>query len=332
MSKKVFFYLCPRESATKVHNFTNEQGQSLNKTKIGLNVGNIYRPLLSASTGKLVTGLTKLVDNPYKELKKEEIKSNFEPYILGKEKIKLQHLLEYQHGQEPNFYSDEASKLVPLNSEEIKNIKYMQNKDTFQKITDVGLVLDLSKPEDEVAYYYMTAKAACAPSRDKILKGIHEFYIGYENEDSERTYSKAQLVDKAIYELQNPEITDELKSKIAKVLGLITRDSSPQRVYTSLRNFVSDTDKNQKDNIKLFLEIISSLEDPKFREAFNAEALLSDLVAYYVVTLKTGTYTWKQENLPIGYNKLEAVAFLLNPHKQGEVEQLELQLKAKRNS
>lgn len=332
MSKKVFFYLCPRETATKVHNFTNENGQSLNKTKIGVNIGNVYRPLLSASTGKLVTGLNKMVDNPYKELPQEKIKSKFEPYILGKEKVLLQHLLEYEHGQTPGFYSDDASKLVPLNSEEIKEIGYMQHKDTFTKLTDAGLVLDMAKPEDEVAYYYMTAKSKCAPSREKVLKGIHEFYIGFENEDAERTYSKAQLVDKAIYALQNPELTDEVKSKIAKVLGLISRDSTAQRVYTALRNFVVDADKNQKDNIAKFLDIMNSLDDSKFVERFNAEALLADLVAYFIVTVKSGTYTWKNSNLPIGYNKSEAVNFLLNPHKQGEVEEIEKQLQTKKNS
>lgn len=332
MSKKVFFYLCPRETATKVHNFTNENGQSLNKTKVSHKVGNIYRPLLSASTGKLVTGLEKMVDNPYKELSKEEIKSNFEPYILGKEKIKLQHLLEYKHGRTPNYYDSSPTKLVPVNADEISQIGYMQHKDTFRKITDKGLVLDLSKPEDEVAYYYLTAKATCAPSRDKTLKGIHEFYIGFENEDAERTYSKAQIVDKAIYALQNPELTDEVKLKISKVLGIVTRDAAPQRVYTTLRNFIVDKDKDQAEKIARFLDIMNGLDDKNYRERFNAEALLSDLVAYFVVNMKSGTYNWKSNNLVIGYNKTEAVNFLLDPHKQGEVEQLELQLSAKKNS
>lgn len=332
MSKKVFFYLCPRETATKVHNFTNENGQSLNKTKVSHKVGNIYRPLLSASTGKLVTGLEKMVDNPYKELSKDEIKSNFEPYILGKEKIKLQHLLEYKHGRSPNYYDASPTKLVPINADEINQIGYMQHKDTFRKITDKGLVLDLSKPEDEVAYYYLTAKATCAPSRDKALKGIHEFYIGFENEDAERTYSKAQIVDKAIYALQNPELTDEVKLKISKVLGIVSRDAAPQRVYTTLRNFIVDKDKDQAEKIARFLDIMNGLDNKNYRERFNAEALLSDLVAYFVVNMKSGTYNWKSNNLVIGYNKTEAVNFLLDPHKQGEVEQLELQLGAKKNS
>lgn len=332
MSKKVFFYLCPRDTATKVHNFTNERGQSLNKTKVGMKVGNIYRPLQSASTGKLVTGLDKMVDNPYKELPKEKIKPGFEPYIFEKEKVKLQHLLEYKHGRTPNFYNDDASKPVPLNANEISQINYMQHKDTFQKITDVGLVLDLSKPEDEVAYYYMTAKSVCAPSREKILKGIHEFYIGFENEDAERSYTKAQLVDKAIYELQNPDLTDEVKSKIAKVLGLVSRDAAPQRVYTTLRTFIIEKDKDQKEKIKKFLDIVTNLSDENFRERFNAEALLADLVDYFIVTNKSGTYNWKKGGLTLAYNKTEAINFLLDPHKQGEVESMEAELNAKKNN
>ena len=77
---------------------------------------------------------------------------------------------------------------------------------------------------------------------------------------------------------------------------------------------------------------MNGLDDRNYRERFNAEALLSDLVSYFVINMKSGTYNWKSNNLVIGYNKSEAVNFLLDPHKQGEVEQLELQLGAKKNS
>ena len=86
---KVFFYLVPRETATKVDAFAGDNGEPLLKTKIGNKTGNVYRVLTSGSTGRLKTGLDIMVDNPYKSLDKEQVKGGFEPVIFNKRKSKI---------------------------------------------------------------------------------------------------------------------------------------------------------------------------------------------------------------------------------------------------
>ena len=335
MSKKVFFYFVPRETATKVHNFSTSDGRSLNKIKVGKHVGNVYRALKSASTGKLKTGLDVIVDNPYKEHSKENIKPGFEPYLLNKNEVKLQHLLEYKHNVDVNYYTDSAPNEVAYkhgDTDETLSLPYFQQRETKATITDTGLVLDLDKPEDEIKYYFLKASSKCAPSREKARAGIHEFYIGFENEDEEQTYNKSQLVDKAIYMLMNPEFTDQDKLRLAKYLDLVSRDTSPKRVHTVLRTYIVEKHKDQSTRVKKFINTINSLETPESRERFNATVILNDLVNYYIVTVKQGIYTWKDTGLEIGVNKSEAVNFLLNPKKQAEQDELNSKLEYKKSN
>lgn len=328
---KVFFYLCPRETATKVHTFTTESGESLNKTKVGSNVANVYRVLQSVSTGRLKTGLNELVDNPYVSLSKDKIKSGFEPYIFEKEKVKLQHLLEYKHGVSPNEYSDAAPAKLVAGKDDTADTLYFHRLNSIVKITDKGLPLDLNNPEDEIKYYWLKASDKCAPSRDKIKKGIHEYFIGSEFEDEELKINKMQLIDKAIFELMNPELSDEVKEKIAKKLDVVSKENSSKKVYSALRLHLTDNHKDQKERVTEFLRIVQKLEDPVFRERLNAEVLLKDLVDYFIISNKSETYEWKSKGIKLGFSKAEAIDFLLHPKKQEEVEKLETELKNKKS-
>lgn len=323
---KVFFYLCPRETATKVHTFTASNGESLRKTKVGSSA-NIYRPLKSVSTGRLKTGLDELVENPYKTFSKDKITPGFESYIFEKEKIKLQHLLEYKHGVPPNTYTNIVPDDLVLKNEE--KVPFFIKRTHFAKIGDSGLVLNLDKPEDELKYYWLKSSDKCAPSREKIKNGIHEYYIGMENEDEETKVKKMEMVDKAVYALMNPELTDEVKEKIAKKLDLVSRINSPQKIYSALSSYIKDSHKEQSQRISSFMDIINKLDDVVFKEKLNAEVLLKDLVDYYIVTNKSNTYEWRSKGIKLGYNKADAIEFLIHPKKQGEVEELQKELKAK---
>ena len=328
---KVFFYLVPRETATQVHKFAGDNGETLQKTKVGQRTGNVYRPLISASTGRLKTGLNELVDNPYKDLEKEQIKSGFEPYVYKKEKIKLQHLLEYKHGVEADYYTDKAPAKEVSGKDDKDNTPYFQLRTTKVTLTDTGMMLDTDKPEDELKYYFLKASDKCAPSLREANSMKHEYYIGMENEDIEVEQNKAKLEDKAISSLVNEEISDDYKIKIVKVLGLAKKDITTSKAYMLLRSYVTEKHKDKEKRVKEYLTYINGYSDPKFREKIDAQAFLADLVAYRIVANVADTYTWKSTNINMGFNKAAAVEFILDANKQEHIDALEKELKERQN-
>jgi hypothetical protein len=330
---KVFFYLVPRQTASKVDMFQDEGGTTLQKTKIGRKTSNIYRPLLSMSTGKLKTGLDEMVENPFKDDPKEKIKAGFEPYILGKERVKLQHLLEYKHGVPVDHYTSLPLKSevygIPEKEEGLK-VPYFQRQGFQVKISDTGLMLDTSKPEDELIYYFLKASDKCASTREAANPMTHEYYIGAENEGEDKVFSKTEVIDKAVAKLVTGEISDDYKVKISKVLGLAKKEVSPKKAHMNLRTYITKETKDQLSNVKKFLSLVESLESPKEREKLEAKALLEDLIAYRIVTSTSDIYEWKSKGINIGMNKASALDYLLNPHKQDEVEELTRELNNKK--
>jgi hypothetical protein len=330
---KVFFYLVPRETATKVDAFAGDNGEPLLKTKIGNKTGNVYRVLTSGSTGRLKTGLDIMVDNPYKSLDKEQVKSGFEPVIFNKEKVKLQHILEYKHGVPVDFYTD-----MPITNEVYtkellarnKEIPFFQRGEFKVKLSDSGLMLDTDNHMDELKYYFLKASNKCAPSGEKANPSIHEFYIGAENESEEKLFSKTELIDKATALLVTGVISDDYKIKISKVLGLTKKEVNAKKAHMALRNYVVEKHKNQLERVKEFIELVEGLSEPKNKERLEAKALLEDLISYRVVTSASDIYEWKSKGINIGMNKAAALDYLLSPHKQDEQEELIRELESKK--
>jgi len=326
---RVFFYLVPRETASKVDLFTGDSGEPLNKTKIGGKASNVYRPLVSAATGKLKTGLDVMVDNPYKSEPKEKIIPGFEAYIFEKEKVKLQHLLEYKHGVKPNYYDDTAPAREVAGKDDSEKTPFFQTEKFKIAISDKGLMIDTDKHFDELAYYFLKASSKCAPNLASANPNLHEFYIGQENESEEKLYNKMKLIDKAVSTLVDPDFSEDYKVKIAKVLKLAKKDTTAVKAHMLLRNYVTEGVKDQKERVSQFLDIVETLKTPDGKEKLEAKALLEDLVNYRVISNTGDIFKWKNRDITIGTNKIAAVEFLLNPLKQDEVLELERELKEK---
>lgn len=83
-------------------------------------------------------------------------------------------------------------------------------------------------------------------------------------------------------------------------------------------------------DIEVFSDYFLKLKDSEGRERLESEYLLNQLLDYNIVSEKYGTYKWKAQGLDIGYKKSEAIDFLLDPKKQGQVEDLEKELNIKK--
>ena len=85
------------------------------------------------------------------------------------------------------------------------------------------------------------------------------------------------------------------------------------------------------NNIDKFRELFELLKTATGRVEMEARFLLSEAIRSRVVHEKGGTYTWPSPEgaLIIGEKYSEAIEFILNPKKQGLVEDLQNEIKAK---
>lgn len=329
MSKKVFVYTIPRPTATKVSEIVNHRNVKLNQTKITRGCKDTRQALLSEKTGKLSTGLAIMVDNPYKDDKSLPV--GFEG-LAGKEKVKLQHIKEIEHGVPFDYYTDE-----PFNraNPRKKEPTFFQ---TFKfGINDGMTVFDLGKRDDELAYYVMLASKFFANSKRAWEERKYPdavYYISEQEESDDLKYEKRQQRDKATALLSVGKLSDnETQRKLLKIL--LPKESKgelrAQKVYNLLSSAI---DSNERDFtgltfIERFNKVISLLDHPKGKEEFEARAFLQDLINNWIVSEKNGSFQWKSKDMSIGATKEKALQFITDPDKQEYYDALVDELRAK---
>lgn len=326
---KVFVRPIPRESVFKIHNFSSN-GKSMGKTKVdSMKCRDGIQALYSTKLGALNTGLLEMIENPYKESPSlpEEFK-----WVAKEDTITRQTQLEIKHNRPKGYYTNRAETRGEMGRE--------RDKTFFQTfvfhLIDGTTIFELDNPDHEIAYYVMLASKLVANSHTewkqfKWPKAL--YFISSLDEDEELKFKKSQRIDAAKGSLNDPTVTDEWLIKFAKALELGRGSISKIQAYNLLSEFIDKSRNGTEVNVSKFDLMFNSFKDPAGREELDAKATLMDLIHYGVVTLKGGTYKWwdadESANVIIGERKSEAVDFLINVHKQAEVERMKKQLKAK---
>lgn len=329
MSKKVFVYSIPKPTATKVSEIVNHRNVKLNQTKISRGCKDTFQALLNAKTGRLNTGLAIVVDNPY--LNEKSLPAGFE-WMKDKEKVKLQHIKEIEHGVAFDYYNDE-----PFNraNPRKKDATFYQ---TFKYALNDGMtVFDLSKRDDELAYYIMLASRFFANSKRAYEERKYPdalYYISEQEESDDLKYEKRQQRDKATALLSVGKLSDnETQRKLLKIM--LPKESKgelrAQKVYNLLSSAI---DSNERDFsgqtfIERFNKVVALLDHPKGKEEFEARAFLQDLINNWIVSEKNGSFQWKSKDISIGATKEKALQFITDPDKQEYYDALVDELKAK---
>lgn len=335
---KVFIKALPRETTQNVHEFTNRGSKGLtkmDKTKIGRFAKDCFMATYNRSTGLLQTGLNQYFNNPFKAEKGKDkdpqlvLPNDFPQSLLTAEKVKLQHILEAEHGVPFNTYTDAAptSGFKPNDK-----ITFFQ-KFRF-KLDDGSTPLNMAKVEDELAYYIILANPKqFAPSYEAWRKHQHPYathYIFIEEEHQEREFSKKQLRNKALAYLEefNTKSTQDLVTfckAIKKNIGNIT----PQIAYTQLDDYITTVNNANESNAEKFIKIVERFKTTDGKAEINALALLQDLMFYKIVSGRQDIYTWLSTGTILGNREAEAVSFLANPTKKPEIDQMKAEMNQK---
>jgi len=332
---KVFIKTIPRDTVTNVHEFDNRgsrggPGRKMEKTKVGMRATDGVMATYNTKTGKLQTGLDVYIENPFKGANpKYHLPSTFPVTMKDADKVLLQHVMEAKHGKPFGFYTDAPPRSGFKKPEDLtfyQSFRYKWN--------DGSTVLDMSKAEDELAYYMVIANPKkYAPSYDAYRNHRHPLathFIFIEEEQQAFELSKRQIKNKAVAFLEDTNNkSPNTLSTFVKCLKKQIGNVSPIQAYTLLDDFINQPTNKKVSNAELFVDLYNKFKEAKGKEEIIALALLQDLIFYKVVSARQDVYTWVSTNQIIGHRESEAVEYLCDPNKKPEIEQLKAELEIK---
>jgi hypothetical protein len=322
MGRKVFIKSIPRETSLKLEDWTNDtSGVRMKKTKVGL-TRDTFMALYDPRVGGLKNGLS---NKPWMEEGKQVKDEKGNP-------LTLQDKMEKKWGLEKGLLTNRTWRKGDPTTEE--KLTYYQKKSW--KLNDGSTVLDMDNMEDELGYYAALDSKFIANSEaewraHKWPKATH--YIAWENEADEIKFSRTSQKSKAFALLHDTSMSPTMKRKFIYLLGITSSNINltDEQVHNLLYDYIDSTAFSPGSNIEKFQELATMLTTAPGRSEIEARYILKQAIDYRIIYEKAGTHTWvrPEGTLELGNTLGEAVEFILNPKKQGLVEELNTAIKAK---
>lgn len=284
-------------------------------------------PPLTASG--LKTGLNELVDNPYAD---EDVyfPQWGEKVLKGKEKALRQHILEYKHGKDFNYYTGNIiDRIEPSNK--MSQLPFFMTPHSKVYLSGNVTFLDLNNPIHEVQYYMLKAHNMVANSYSELQNGKNLTALYFMVDDAEVSNVK---MDKLRKETQAASALEELKAAgddilvmMAKALGNEEKNLTASRAFTWIYRFY----KNGGNQYVQFMKYFEMYKDAGRREYFVAAAKLQEYIDYRIIRKSENKYYWTKpetDDSPVRvfeWSSKDKVIkdFLLAPEFQDEVEHLD---------
>lgn len=289
----------------------------------------------SASTKRLKTGLTEVIDNPYYKSQASDMPSSwsFEDWnkVTELEEIPRQWVMEIKHNVPKGTYRDD-----PFPFEITNNYvpTYMQKLRIY--LNDGTTIFDRNIPEQEIMYYALLATDKVALSFDEVGPKQY-FYISRVNEEEERTAKKREQIDEAIYNsvVLRRESGVGIKEMLAKSLDIISGDVSDEAIDNKISMFINTPDSTQLERVRKFNKFFEKTKTPDGVEELKARSLIKDLLHYNIVTNYQGEYIWhtapSQELKSLGKSEAHTLRWFLDKERKEFVDMLVDELQDKKN-
>jgi hypothetical protein len=241
------------------------------------------------SNGRLKTGLDILVKNKYND--EPFYRDGWEEILKGKEKVRLQELLEYKHDKAKGYYTSQVSDI--RSSFDKDSVPFYQKPESRVNLRDGVTYLDLTNPIHEVNYYMLKAHNMVANSYEELghnYEATH--YIVDETEKIKRETGKVRQLNKAGRCLETLiELTENVIIDFCKALELRRGISSRDDAYNELDSFMKKNDENFEE----FMSFYNMWEEPATREIFLGYVELFDFISTPGLITKRGNkYFWTQ--------------------------------------
>lgn len=332
---------------------TNSAGQPLvdpdgNVKKVDIDVNEVVQipgtaKMFSAAltASGLRTGLDMLVENPYKD-ESVYFPDWGEQVLKGKDKVLLQHILEYKHKQTFNYYTGSLfDRIEP--STKVSELPFYLTPQS-KVLLDGGIkLLDLSNPIHEVNYYMLRQHPEVANSYNQLEEGRNQkaiYYISTFEENDDRKTVKIKMESKAGSILTELADFPDIIIMFAKALECEDKILNVSRALNYIHSFYHTTDGSDIEHTKysIFMKYYELYEDPNRRPRFFAAAKLQDALNTSVIREREGKYYWIKpeiDNSPIRTfewaTKEKVIDFLTGPEYEEEVALLDSIVESKKN-
>lgn len=255
--------------------------------------------------GGVVTGLEEMVPNKYQDdkvFKPSPVKDFNWKDILSKQPfVKLQHILEYEHGVRYNYYTGNFR--IPndkfLSEFELADISYYANPANCSVKMDNNVkVLDLDVPADELVYYMLKARKDVAKSYADLEndKGGKRWVLVDDKEKVKNTATSRIKKDKAaahlleLFELNSDDIFD-----MASVCGRVDIKTK-EDAYVFIGNFM----EQGETNLNFFEANYKMWKDIPTRQEFANLAKLEKYVKAGIMSKSNNKYYYNHRNPETG--------------------------------
>jgi hypothetical protein len=238
----------------------------------------------------LRTGLDEIVDNPYSD---EPVYHPAwgEKVLKGKPKVALQHVLEYKHKKDYDFYTN---KLFDRISESAKmaELPFFLTPQSKMQMTGNVTFLNLDNPLDEVRYYWLRVHKDVARSYADLQDGRNPamWYMVDEDQVIDHKMEKIKRETKAGKILEEVNEAGESIIHMCKALECDDRsiDLNKTKAFQWLYNFQSRGEGEYAQFIKMY----ELYKDAARRDRFYAYALTQDFVNYGILRYREGKFYW----------------------------------------
>lgn len=298
----------------QVFTIINSTGEAIPSTTMHKNkefdVASEYAFRMNFNTRKLITGLDKLIENPFKGLEPSVIAEQYQlsqewlkhlEQIVKQDQIKLQTKFEILDNVGYNFYTDEVTSTMfspnwkadlekPRNFLESFKIILYDRPNPFSDDTPRGrLAIQLIKNHPKFAKNKQEANTA-----------VHDYYISEENEAIMEKAKKREIIEDAITDWGNlkrnstPYIVYQLGSLLKNNDGnpIVKGKMNDISVKNNISDFLNESTTYQFDNIEKFNRLYNMLSTKDGKERFNAMYLVQQAVNTGVIGIRDGFYIW----------------------------------------
>ena len=284
----------------------------------------------------LNTGLDMLVTNPYKDV--NSYTPEWEVVLKGKEKVLLQHILEYECGYSLDYLTHRIPNGVVASDKVDK--KFFETVESKPRLDGNVTFLHLSNPIHKVNYYTLLAHKSVANTWDELMDGGNEeaeWYIVDDESKQKRQKSKSMRVVEGGAALK--ELMDSNSDSILTMTKALELSEASDRNITKDKAFNIIYNYYNKDikSFDQFIELYNLWKDPVVgRNKFIAMGDLFNYQNQGLVAYKSGRYTWYKtipgepaETFTFNGKMNFIVEFLLDPANQENVEMLQEEYESK---
>lgn len=253
--------------------------------------------------GNLNSGMLHEIVNPYKD-KETFSDPRFKDVLMGREKAKAQHVLEYKHSKPFNYYTNQFIDTTFLDKSQLDKIPALMRAEYTIDLKDGTTVLDTTTEYGEIMSYILRANEQVANSYEEI-SGKTMFYIAAEEEEETRKQKREALKDRCVsYLVGLHDDNQYLLPSFCKALDIRKRVDNPTAAYNELKRYIT----RNNDNASMFKTMYEMWTEEATRPAFTARVMLYD-ARYHGIVLKDGpTYTWDRPNTEEG-DPVESMTF-----------------------